>query len=166
MPTTLLDNETLEDARRRRFQEEARIEAESEHAAYERERPSTTTDPVKLLADLRSRINPIYAAQIGTESYERRLCAEAIEGLLAQRNEERKKHEACVTINERLLSDNRILTAQRDELLAALGRVLRCDIAEVRTIPESCGAIEAARALLAKHTTPAEDDIERARRQV
>lgn len=35
-----------------------------------------------------------------------------------QRDEERKKHEACVTINERLLSDNRILTAQRDALLA------------------------------------------------
>ena len=32
-----------------------------------------------LIDDLRSRINPVYAAQIGTESYERRLCAEALE---------------------------------------------------------------------------------------
>ncbi len=32
-----------------------------------------------LAADLRGRINPAYAPQSGTESYERRLCAEAIE---------------------------------------------------------------------------------------
>lgn len=35
--------------------------------------------PQDLIDDLRSRINPAYAAQIGTESYERRLCAEALE---------------------------------------------------------------------------------------
>ena len=35
--------------------------------------------PEDLIADLRSRINPAYAAQLGTESYERRLCAEALE---------------------------------------------------------------------------------------
>lgn len=39
--------------------------------------------PADLAADLRTRINPQYATQLGTESYERRLCAEAIEGLLA-----------------------------------------------------------------------------------
>ena len=31
--------------------------------------------------ELRSRINPLYASQIGTESYERRVCAEEIERL-------------------------------------------------------------------------------------
>jgi hypothetical protein len=31
--------------------------------------------PQDLIADLRSRINPSYAATLGTESYERRLCA-------------------------------------------------------------------------------------------
>lgn len=36
----------------------------------------TTQD---LIADLRSRINPAYADQRGTESYERRLCADALE---------------------------------------------------------------------------------------
>ena len=36
-----------------------------------------------LAQELRQRINPAYATQIGTESYERRLCAEAIEDLLA-----------------------------------------------------------------------------------
>lgn len=49
--------------------------------------PSVATDPRQLAADLRRRINPVYANQIGTESYERRLCADAIEGLLAQRDE-------------------------------------------------------------------------------
>lgn len=49
--------------------------------------PSTASDPLQLVADLKSRINPVYANQIGTESYERRLCAEAIELLLVQRDE-------------------------------------------------------------------------------
>ena len=35
--------------------------------------------PQDLINDLRSRINPAYAAQLGTESYERRLCVEAME---------------------------------------------------------------------------------------
>jgi len=35
--------------------------------------------PVDLIADLRSRINPAYANQIGTESWERKLCADALE---------------------------------------------------------------------------------------
>lgn len=35
--------------------------------------------PRELATELRGRINPEYAAQIGTESYERRLCAEALE---------------------------------------------------------------------------------------
>lgn len=37
-----------------------------------------------LIDDLRSRINPAYATQLGTESYERRLCAEALEELVAE----------------------------------------------------------------------------------
>lgn len=40
--------------------------------------------PQDLAADLRTRINPAYATQMGTESHERRLCAEAIEGLIAE----------------------------------------------------------------------------------
>lgn len=35
--------------------------------------------PRDLIDDLRSRINPAYAAQVGTESWERRLCVEAME---------------------------------------------------------------------------------------
>ena len=35
--------------------------------------------PEDLIADLRSRINPAYTTQRGTESYERRLCVEALE---------------------------------------------------------------------------------------
>lgn len=40
--------------------------------------------PTELIADLRGRINPAYAEQIGTESYERRQCVEALEALLAE----------------------------------------------------------------------------------
>lgn len=47
--------------------------------------------PQDLADDLRSRINPAYAAQLGTESYERRLCAEAIEELIAQTTAERER---------------------------------------------------------------------------
>ncbi len=46
----------------------------------------TTKEIMELVADLRSRINPAYANQRGTESYERRLCAEAIEELVAERD--------------------------------------------------------------------------------
>lgn len=35
--------------------------------------------PEDLIADLRSRINPAYANQIGTESWVRKLCADALE---------------------------------------------------------------------------------------
>ena len=42
--------------------------------------------PQEIAADLRSRINPQYATWIGTESYDRRICAETIEALLAERN--------------------------------------------------------------------------------
>jgi hypothetical protein len=41
-------------------------------------------DYTQLAEDLRQRINPAYAAQLGTESSERRLCAEAIEALQAR----------------------------------------------------------------------------------
>lgn len=42
--------------------------------------------PQDLIDDLRSRINPAYAAQLGTESYERRMCAEALEALISERD--------------------------------------------------------------------------------
>jgi hypothetical protein len=58
------------------------------------------TEQLKALAaDLRSRINPAYATQLGTESYERRLCAEAIEGLIAERDALAKEAEALRQIN-------------------------------------------------------------------
>jgi len=49
--------------------------------------PSTATDPRQLAAELRERINPAYANSIGTESWERKLCADTIDGLMAQRDE-------------------------------------------------------------------------------
>jgi len=43
-------------------------------------------NPRELINDLKSRINPAYSFQSGTESYERRLCVEAIESLIAERD--------------------------------------------------------------------------------
>ena len=40
--------------------------------------------PAELAADLRTRINPKYANQLGCESYLNMVCAEAIEGLIAE----------------------------------------------------------------------------------
>ena len=40
--------------------------------------------PSDLIDDLRSRINPAYANQRGTESYERKLCVEALDSLIAK----------------------------------------------------------------------------------
>lgn len=51
-----------------------------------------------LIADLRSRINPAYATQRGTESYERRLCAEAMESQAAEI--ERLRAAIVQTLNE------------------------------------------------------------------
>ena len=67
--------------------------------------------PQDLAADLRSRINPAYASQIGTESYERRLCAEAIEAFMARREEGDQ-------LILRLTEERAEAMAQRDELLA------------------------------------------------
>lgn len=47
--------------------------------------------PQDLVDDLRSRINPVHANTLGTESYERRICADAIEGLLTQLAAERER---------------------------------------------------------------------------
>ena len=66
--------------------------------------------PQDLIADLRSRINPAYSAQLGTESYERRLCAEAIEAQLAD--------------GEKLRDDIARLRTQRDYLLSDARRTL------------------------------------------
>jgi hypothetical protein len=41
-------------------------------------------DTQEFVAELRSRINPAYADVIGTESHERKQCADMIESLLAQ----------------------------------------------------------------------------------
>lgn len=41
----------------------------------------TTAD---LIDDLKNRINPLYAWQLGTESYERRLCVESLEAQVAE----------------------------------------------------------------------------------
>lgn len=57
--------------------------------------------PRNLIDDLRSRINPAYAATLGTESYERRLCAEALESLLAETDALRAMRAAQDRINNK-----------------------------------------------------------------
>lgn len=88
-------------------------------------------NPRQLAAELRGRINPVYANQIGTESHERRLCAEAIESLLAQV----AGHEAV-----------------RDELLAALDLIASGLDADGRTLDgmTKAAAVRIARAAIAK----------------
>lgn len=66
--------------------------------------------PNDLIDDLRSRINPAYAATLGTESYERRLCAETLEGLIAEQEE--------------LRDEVARLRTQRDYMLSAARRTL------------------------------------------
>lgn len=63
-----------------------------------------------LITNLRNRINPEYAPFPGTESYERRLCAEAMEDLLARQEE--------------LRDEISRLRTQRDYLLSAARRTL------------------------------------------
>jgi len=52
--------------------------------------------PQDFIDDLRGRINPAYAAVLGTESYERRLCAEALEAQAAEIERLRARIEAYV----------------------------------------------------------------------
>jgi len=47
--------------------------------------------PQDLVDDLRGRINPAYANTLGTESYERKICADAIEGVLTQLQTQRER---------------------------------------------------------------------------
>ena len=48
----------------------------------------------ELIADLRSRVNPQYYDQVGTESYERHQCVMAMESLLARNDVLRKENAA------------------------------------------------------------------------
>jgi hypothetical protein len=42
--------------------------------------------PEDLISDLRTRIVPMYARRIGTESFERKRCADALEALVVERD--------------------------------------------------------------------------------
>ncbi len=64
----------------------------------------TTQDLIK---DLRSRINLAYDKQIGTESYERRICAEALELLLDEITLLRTQRDYLLSAAQRTLDENR-----------------------------------------------------------
>jgi len=62
--------------------------------------------PHELIDDLRSRINPAYAITPGTESYERRLCAEALESLLDEVARLRTQRDDILAAARRTLDEN------------------------------------------------------------
>ncbi len=68
-----------------------------------------------LLADLKSRINPAYAHQLGTESYERRLCVEAME----QQAEEIKRLRDEIADIKQAISDPENQPSQYGTILMA-----------------------------------------------
>ena len=58
--------------------------------------------PAELAADLRTRINPVYADQLGTESYERRICADVIFQLLKESDAQRKVLEQALEAMQKI----------------------------------------------------------------
>lgn len=62
--------------------------------------------PNDLIDDLRSRINPAYAATLGTESYERRLCAEALEAQADEIARLRTQRDYLLSAARRTLDEN------------------------------------------------------------
>ena len=75
----------------------------------------------ELIKDLRSRINPGYAHQLGTESYERRLCVEALEAMQADIDRLRKGAISALAAGGVLIRLSRVEGYEDvcDELLAA-----------------------------------------------
>ena len=78
------------------------------------------------IADLKSRINPAYANMLGTESFERRMCVEAI---------------------ERLTADLAELRTERNDLMCALLALMD----EPQPLGIGRAAYQAANAVLVKH---------------
>lgn len=76
--------------------------------------------PQDLANDIRSRINPAYAATIGTESYERRLCAEAIEDLITQVAVEKERADYAWRNANTIEKARQEEMAKRDYLAAAM----------------------------------------------
>lgn len=60
----------------------------------------------ELLADLRSRINPAYQDMRGTESYERKQCADAIEALMGRLEKAEKDARRYQVLRNPPYSDN------------------------------------------------------------
>ena len=80
-----------------------------------------------LAADLRQRINPAYAAQRGTESYERRECAEVIEELIELNVE---LLDALVLLLDREWQDDEgapTLQKARSQARAAIAQIGKCN---------------------------------------
>lgn len=96
------------------------------------------SDAEDLIADLRSRINPIYAAQLGTESYERRICAEALEAQADECKAQQQKHEAFAAAVERCY---RMLLTEPDTrgALFKAENILRKALADMKAATTNAG---------------------------
>ena len=70
--------------------------------------------PSELTADLRRRINPKYVNQIGTESHERQMCLDVIEGLLNENKMLWKEREEPVQQAALYMSECNRLERERD----------------------------------------------------
>ena len=87
--------------------------------------PSTATDPRQLAAELRERINPAYANSIGTESWERKLCAEVIERLMAEARPHDTLHAEIAELRGALYDEKHGITAtlRNDQIEAQATRI-------------------------------------------
>ena len=78
----------------------------------------------QLIADLRSRVNPQYYDQVGTESYERHQCVMALESLLARIDVLRIENEAMRDAMRKIMSDSYIKGTQDNfDALVESGRL-------------------------------------------
>lgn len=99
-----------------------------------------TEQIMALAADLRSRINPAYAAQLGTESYERRLCAEAIESLVQERDDLSSKLQQWKDLYAELSASRDTYQVEADKL-AAENKALRDALSDAATSLETISAL-------------------------
>ena len=107
--------------------------------------------PQDLVDDLRRRINPAYANTLGTESHERRICADAIEGLLTQLAAERERADYAWR-NANVIEKARQEEMAKRDLLQAEVATLRHHLTELAKLAD--------RAALVLVTIEAEDTTE------
>ena len=89
-----------------------------------------------LIDDLRDRINPIYASMLGTESYERRLCVEALEDLTETLARERRWQGELLEAVRETLNENCYLADGDQCTLPVLKRAYEAATGEAWRVKE------------------------------